>query len=160
VFGCAVSSLEIEPASWRLGLRRADPTLKELLRSLASGLELGDVGSDLEAVLRARFRILLPDGCPSAAAVARSVGLTERTLQRQLKQAGTSFTRVLDNFREAEAELLLASDIPLTEVALRLGFSDQTTWNRAFRRWKGTSPRQWVLAQPADALRRPSVSRT
>ena len=159
VFGCAVSALVIEPASWRLALRRADPTLQELLRTLASGLELGEVGSDLEAVLRARLRILLPDGCPSAAAVARSVGLTERTLQRQLKQAGTSFTRVLDNFRETEAERLLASEIPLTEVALRLGFSDQTSWNRAFRRWKGTSPRQWVLAQPEAALRRSSVSR-
>ena len=160
VFGCAVSALIIEPASWRLGLRRADPTLQELLRTLASGLELGDVGSDLEAVLRARLRILLPDGCPSAAAVARSVGLTERTMQRQLKQAGTSFTRVLDNFREAEAERLLARDTPLTEVALRLGFSDQTSWNRAFRRWKGTSPLQWALAQPGAALRRSSVSRT
>ena len=51
---------------------------------------------------------------------------------------------MLDGFREAEAERLLASGrVPLSDVAFQLGFSDQTAWNRAFRRWKGMSPTEW-----------------
>ncbi len=157
-FGCAVSAIEIARESWKLSLGRADPTLQETLRGLASHLELGELGSDLEAAVRARLRVLLPDGSPSTAAVARSLGLTERTLQRQLQEAGTSFTRVLDDFRQAEAERHLASGLPFAELALRLGFADQTTWNRAFRRWKGMSPRQWVLEHCEAALPRSTVS--
>jgi AraC-like DNA-binding protein len=157
-FGCAVSALEIARESWKASLRRADATLQETLRRLASHLELGEVSSDLELALRARLRVLLADGTPSAAVAAQSLGLTERTLQRQLKEAGTSFTRVLDEFRQAEAERHLSNGLPFADLALRLGFADQTTWNRAFRRWKGMSPRQWVLEHGAAVLPHSTVS--
>ncbi len=155
-FGCAQSAIDLPRETWRLPLSRADPALQETLRQLAVHLELGAASTDLEMAVRARLRSLLPDGSPSAAAVARALGMGERTLQRRLQCAGTSFTRVLDAFREAEAERLLASGAPLAEVALRLGFSDQASWNRAFKRWKGQSPRQWASARAA--AREPGLS--
>jgi AraC-like DNA-binding protein len=74
--------------------------------------------------------------------------MSERTLHRRLRELGRTFQEVLDAFRESEAERLLVSGRPsLAEVALRLGFSDQSAWNRAFRRWKGTSPTEWAASR-------------
>jgi AraC-like DNA-binding protein len=148
VFGCAVAALEVPAEAWRARLESADPLLQETLRQLAERIGLGEAGSDLELAVRARLRTLLPDGRGEAAAVARSLGLSARTLHRRLSDIGRTFREVLEAFREAEAERLLSStSVPLGEVALRLGFADQTAWNRAFKRWKGTSPRRWLTSR-------------
>ncbi len=152
VFGCAAAALEVPAEVWRARLEGADPVLQETLRQLAERIGLGEAGSDLELAVRARLRTLLPDGRGEAEAVARSLGLSARTLHRRLSDAGRTFREVLDGFREAEAERLLSSaSVPLGEVALRLGFADQTAWNRAFRRWKGTSPRRWLASRGGPA---------
>ncbi len=147
-FGCSVAGLEIPAASWKAPMRRADPALQETLRLLASRLDLGPDGGDLETAIRARLRTLLPDGKADAASVARTLGLSERTMSRRLRETGKTWRSVLDGFREAEAERLLSSGrAGLSDVAFRLGFSDQTAWNRAFRRWKGMSPTEWLEAR-------------
>ena len=148
-FGCALAALEIPGDCWRLPLKHADPMLQETLQALSSHLGFEPVAQDLLANLRMHLRIFLPDGAIAAAKMARCLGMSERTLQRQLGELGTSFTQVLDSFREVEAERLLAAQVPLTEVAFRLGFADQSTWNRAFRRWKGMPPSKWVQQQAA-----------
>jgi AraC-like DNA-binding protein len=157
VFGCAEAALEIPLASWTTRMPNADPSLLATLRHLAGRLELGGGGSDLELALRARLRTLLPDGVSDAGTLARLLGMSLRTLNRRLLEQGRTYREVLDAFRQAEAERLLTTgNLPLADVALQLGFSDQTAWNRAFRRWKGTSPREWLAAQgssPAGAPR-------
>ena len=164
-FGCAASALDVPAEAWRARLETADPLLQETLRQLAERIGLGGAGSDLELAVRARLRTLLPDGRGEAEAVARSLGLSGRTLHRRLSAAGRTFRQVLETFREAEAERLLSSGtLPLGEVALRLGFADQTSWNRAFRRWKGMSPRRWMSREaaggaPPGARRRRSPGR-
>ena len=154
-FGCSVAGMEILAADWVAPMRRADPALQQTLRQLASRLDLGAEADDLETALRARLRALLPEGKADAASLARTLGLSERTMNRRLLSLGKSYRGVVDAFREAEAErLLVSSRAELAEVALRLGFSDQTAWNRAFRRWKGMSPTEWQrarLAPPAPS---------
>ena len=108
-FGCSVSGMEIPLAAWTAPMRRADPALQETLRQLASRLELGASGDDLELALRARLRTLLPEGKADARSIARTLGLSERTLNRRLQETGKTYRGVLDAFREAEAERLLAS---------------------------------------------------
>jgi AraC-like DNA-binding protein len=147
-FGCSVSGMEIPLAAWTAPMRRADPALQETLRQLAARLELGAGGDDLEMALRARLRTLLPEGKADARSIARTLGLSERTLNRRLQETGKTYRGVLDAFREAEAERLLASGkAGLSDVAFRLGFSDQTAWNRAFKRWKGMSPTEWLQSR-------------
>lgn len=161
-FGCSVSAVVWGPEAWRAPLRSADPVLERTLQALAGRLGLGGEGGGLAAALRARLRDLLPEGEVAAERAARALGLSERTLQRRLAAEGATYRGVLDAFREAEAERLLAAGtLPLSEVALRLGFSDQTAWNRAFRRWKGRSPTRWAAersaggAPPRPPRRRP-----
>jgi AraC-like DNA-binding protein len=149
-FGCSVAGMEIPLAAWNAPMRRADPALQQTLRDLASRLDLGAEADDLEVALRARLRTLLPEGKADAASVARTLGMSERTMNRRLRELGKSWRDVLDAFREAEAERLLVSGrAGLSDVAFRLGFSDQTAWNRAFKRWKGTSPTEWLQARSA-----------
>ena len=144
-FGCAVAALRMGAASWRAPLRTADPALQDTLRRLAERLELGTPPNDLEHAIRARLRGLLPEGRAEAPTLARALGLSERTLRRRLRDSGRSFQQIVEDVREAEAERLLSGpEVALAEVALRLGFSDQSAFTRAFRRWKGVPPSAWA----------------
>ncbi len=51
---------------------------------------------------------------------------------------------MLDGFRFDESRRLLAAGKSLEDTALAVGFSDQTAWTRAFRRWSGRAPAQWL----------------
>jgi len=150
-FGCATAALRLSPQTWSAALPGADPGLQATLQELAEHAGLGRASDgDLRLQIRSRLRLLLPEGHAAAAEVAQALGLSERTLHRRLQAEGTSFRQVLEAFREAEAERLLgAGRIPLGELALWLGFSDQTAWNRAFRRWKGCSPTEWLAGRRA-----------
>jgi len=151
-FGCSAAGMELPLAAWTAPMSRADPALQATLRQLAGRLELGSGGDDLELALRARLRTLLPDGKANAATLARTLGLSERTLHRRLRELGKTYRTVIDGFREAEAERLLsAGSATLSDVAFRLGFSDQTAWNRAFRRWKGMAPTEWLQGRSGPA---------
>lgn len=91
---------------------------------------------------------LLTDGVPTLDDVARNLGIGSRTLQRRLAAQGRSFQSLIDETRRAMAERLVAStDFPLAEIALRTGFSEQSSFSRAFKRWAGQSPRAYRSAR-------------
>lgn len=93
---------------------------------------------------------LLPTGRCSLADVAALVERHPRTLQQDLKAAGTHFGEVLRQVRQQLACTHLAdSDIDLTRLASDLGYADLSAFSRAFRQWTGRSPRQW-RARPAS----------
>lgn len=94
----------------------------------------------LPAVLR---RALLT-GQFSKSQVADNLGLHERTLQRRLKASGTSYRQELDTARKSASEELLGStSLPICDIASTLGYSDSSTFIRAFQRWYGTNPSSW-----------------
>ncbi|MNO03899.1 HTH-type transcriptional regulator VirS [compost metagenome] len=67
-----------------------------------------------------------------------------RTLQRHLQQAGTSYQRILDELRQELAGRYLAdSDLPIQEIALRLGFSEPRSFHRSFKAWTGRTPGEY-----------------
>lgn len=77
--------------------------------------------------------------------VSRSLGMSERKLQIGLKGEGTSFQGILDWVRETKAIHLLTIDgEPVSDVALRLGFREISSFTRAFKRWTGKTPRQFI----------------
>lgn len=72
---------------------------------------------------------------------AESVNLAPRTLQARLEAQGSSFREVLDRVRHRLAEHHLGNPgLPLSTVAARLGFADQSAFQHAFKRWSGQSP--------------------
>ncbi len=84
---------------------------------------------------------MLPEGEPSRHLIAQMQNLNERTLQRRLLEEGASFSDILNDIRRNLAEMYLAnSNITLQESAGLLGFSEQSSFNRAARRWFDCSP--------------------
>ena len=81
------------------------------------------------------------EGLPGPAQVARRLGMSERTLHRRLAADGLTFRAIVDRARRETAESLLAlPDHTLAEVAYLTGFSDQSAFQRAFKRWSGQTP--------------------
>src|SRR3954468_17778869 len=88
--------------------------------------------------------MLLPLGRCSTVHVARSLGVTERTLHRYLAAEGESFSAIVHDTRQALAERYLANDrYSLTEVSELLGFPAPSAFSRWFRQRFGASPTQW-----------------
>ncbi|SPA43540.1 putative transcriptional regulator, AraC [Cupriavidus taiwanensis] len=109
----------------------AAPAASRDLRPAAASL--GDVRTALQQ--------LAGDRALSLAAVARHLDISERTLQRRLMAAGTSFrTLCEDARRELAGHYLSEGALSLGEIAFRLGFDDANSFFRAFRRWTGMTP--------------------
>lgn len=144
-YGAEVAALCLDAAAMSLPMRAADPRMHRVMAQLAAALKLGDAPDPLEQAIRARLRAMLLHGDASAARVARTLGMSERTLHRKLRDRRTTWQAVLDGFRCDETKRLLTEgDRSLVEVAHCVGFSEQTAWQRAFRRWTGQTPGRWV----------------
>jgi AraC-like DNA-binding protein len=98
--------------------------------------------SPSDADVLGRVRGLLRSGPVSLAAVAGSMAMHPRTLQRRLDGHGIGFAALVDGIRRDEARRLLAeTTIPIHDVSARVGFAEQATLTRACHRWWGASPR-------------------
>jgi AraC-like DNA-binding protein len=85
-------------------------------------------------------------------AIARKMGVSRRTLQRRLADAGTSFRDAVDAARREVALAELARGASsMTDLAFLLGFSEHSAFARAFRRWTGKSPALWARSSLSPA---------
>lgn len=84
--------------------------------------------------------------------VARELGMSSRTLRRKLTAEGISFQAILDECRMLMATLELKSraNVSLSETALRLGYSEHSTFSRAFSRWCGIAPQDYRKMERAS----------
>jgi len=83
----------------------------------------------------------LPTGEVYEKDIAASLGVSIRTMQRQLARQQQSFKQLLDEIRQQLAEQYLAnSQLSLNEITYLLGFANQSNFTRAFKRWHGVPP--------------------
>jgi AraC-like DNA-binding protein len=73
--------------------------------------------------------------------IARQLGVSARTLRRNLEQEGTTLRAVVDEVRRERADELLAAGRPVKEIAFGLGFSEPSAFSRAYKRWTGRAPK-------------------
>lgn len=86
----------------------------------------------------------LAEGEPKIAAVASAMGLSPRSLQRKLATEKQTFAQLLDSTRKRMAhEMVLKPSEQIKNMAYDLGFSDQSNFNRAFKRWFELSPTEY-----------------
>ncbi len=94
--------------------------------------------------LRQTVQALSPQGYPDITLAAEVAGLSKRKLQRQLLEAGLSYSRLVDQVRYEQAlELINQPGLRLIDIAAELGYTDAANFTRAFRRWTGVSPQEF-----------------
>lgn len=124
---------------------RADERLFGLIRSLGDRL-LAERRASTDIVQRTASAIVevLQESEASLEEVAAVMAVGPRSLQSQLSAAGTNFETVLHETRQSLASTYLRdTDLPMTEIALLLGFSELSAFTRAANRWFGVPPRQY-----------------
>lgn len=142
-FGMPVNRFTLRAAELQRPVRDADATVRRLI---ASHIDLArrDPGVPLVERVSRAIRTLLPSGRCSLPAVSDQLGYAPRSLQRALHQRGACFRELLEAQQRLLTEQLLKNPrLPLLRVATMSGFSDQSTFNRAFARWRGETPGRW-----------------
>ena len=109
---------------------------RECDRILANDNHAGRVSERVkEALLASRSEF------PTSAAVAQQMHMSESTLQRRLAKEGTRFQELLDQVRYRLAlEYLQGTQLPVSEIAALLGYSNPANFRRSFKRWSATTP--------------------
>jgi AraC-like DNA-binding protein len=110
-------------------------------------------GQDDElATIAAVMDLAVHEDYPRIEWVAAKLGTTRRSLQRRLAAHGTTFIRLAEATLLRRAKALLSEGrMPITDIALALGYADPAHFTRAFRRWTGVAPSAYRADGPRDA---------
>ena len=142
IFGCTRNALVIEREFLKSTVPAADPRLYGILsRYLDDVLDRMPRQDGFVASIRKAIAESLKDGTPKLAGVAKSIATSPRTLQRRLEKHGIDFKKLVhDTRRQFAREYLRDPDTSLTQIAFLLGYSEVSAFNRAFKRWTGSTP--------------------
>ncbi len=109
----------------------------ELLMRYLVEIKKGDIVQQVQSIILDN----LPDGQVTDKLVASELNLSERSMQRRLKEHKTTFRFLLDNVREMVAKQYIENPLNrMSDIAFLLGFSEQSAFSRAFKKWTGKSP--------------------
>jgi len=151
VLGCPVEFDGQHIAIWFDAAAAARPVLSGNVELAAEADKLAARYIDALAPdsTAARVRALLLKAMPSGEfdqdGIARSLNQSASTLQRRLRKEGTTYQNLLDRTRQEMAlEYLRQGRHSLVDIAFLLGFTDQSNFTRAFRRWTGKTPREYL----------------
>lgn len=152
VFGADATQLVFPADALGYHLRSADPALLAILTRAADELAV-KIARDpsLTQQVKRLLSELLRTCEASVDVAARRLGMTGRSLQRRLKEEGTSFQAVREDVRRALAERYLADGLTINEISFLLGFSEPSAFFRAFKRWTGTTPLEHRRGGPSFA---------
>lgn len=156
-FGCPVrfdahtDGVSLDAEQLRRPTLLADDGLSSYLLAQLDDLRARVADRSLVTIVRGVVADTLADGQPSKSDVARRLGMSERTLHRRLADDGANFQTLVTEARRDAAESLLGSGgHSLADVAFLTGFSDQTAFTRAFKRWTGLTPAEFRRRNTAD----------
>jgi AraC-like DNA-binding protein len=149
-FGQAVDSWVLPQRAMDLPIVFGDSYLLQILAAYAKDL-LAERHSitGLQSMVASQLANLLSSGESGAAAVARRLGMSTRSLTRQLSKEGTTFGEIRERLRQRLASRYLADDrLSVLQIAWLLGYSEPGAFCHAFKRWTGTSPSRARKQQP------------
>jgi AraC-like DNA-binding protein len=148
-FGADKDEFALNLDARELPLIHADTHLNDLLLKyceVALADRRGDI-SQLRTRVENAISSLLPHGRVLVEDVARSLGMSERTLARRLSDEGLNFTEILQQLRHDLAVRYLDDrKLHVSKIAWLLGFNEVSAFTHAFKRWTGKTPRQMRTA--------------
>jgi AraC-like DNA-binding protein len=130
-----------------------------LSKFLRDSLALIIVGNQRPIGLTEQIKAIISKGYgnsfPDFAQVCDSLNMTPQTLRRRLKEENTSYQAIKDNIRQDAARYYLAKEeLSIDEIALMMGFSEASSFHRAFKKWTGQTPagyRRELLGLPPES---------
>lgn len=148
LFGCDVlfsaeaDGILFSEASLETPNKLGDQALSDFLTPhLDAELEQLNTDPSLVRTTKAEIARVLSEGLPKMADVARELGISARSFHRRLADHGVSFQTLAEETRREIALGMLSGEAQsLAEIAFLTGFSEQSAFNRAFKRWTGQTP--------------------
>jgi AraC-like DNA-binding protein len=146
VFDADSAALVFDQALLDLPQPLADDYLRavleaELERTMRCELPQGPLYERVRAILERDSKLLMQN---TLRILPRRLGLTPRAVRRRLAAEGLTLSGVVREFRKEQAiHLVVDFDLPLKSIADRVGFSDSTSFHRAFKRWTGATPKEF-----------------
>ena len=144
VFSAPACRLCFDPALLEVGLRTPDAALAAHLSDRVAARARAADARDVQARLMAWLKETIGHATPDLARASVALDLGERALQKRLQASGTTFSRCVAAARhELALTYLRDSGLSVGDISHRLGFSEQSAFQRAFRRWQGQTPLAW-----------------
>ncbi|MDF1693150.1 MAG: AraC family transcriptional regulator [Zhongshania sp.] len=143
LFGQETNALVLTPEQFNLPIRTANTFQREMMTNYVAKKSRTNPVTLFE---QTRFIVsrLLPTQHCNIKSVAEELFMHPRTLQRRLKSEGHIFEQVLDDIRRTEAQSFLAEQrMPMAQIAGLLGYQEQSSFNRAVKRWFGVTPNSY-----------------
>jgi len=144
-FGRRTNAFAFAHADLDTPMPDADPYLLAVIRPmLEQRLQALRHAEDVVETIRNQIKLNLGSAEPTLTEIATILGVHDTLLRRLLREHGVVFTDLLRAAREDLAiHYLRESDLPLTEIAFNLGYSELSAFSRAFRNWTGMSPQRY-----------------
>lgn len=139
-FNAAINCLIFDEKLLSSPLLSPNPELEQILLSQAGDVTPHtDYINELNAFIASQFPYI-----PTVEQAAHQLGFKKRTLQRYLTHQQLSFSKIIDIQRKLHAKQMLLQGFSVLEVSNKLGFSEQSALQRAFKRWYQTTPKKFL----------------
>jgi AraC-like DNA-binding protein len=142
-FGQAENSIQFRTSDINIPTIKADRSIQQFLVERMDEEKQG-IQANADRLLGEIHRLVedaLPSGVPSVAQVAEYLDMSARTLKRRLAEKSLTFRELVQSIQqEVSMNLLRNTSQSMGEIAFQTGFSEQSAFNRAFKRWTGQSP--------------------
>ncbi|WOE32899.1 MULTISPECIES: AraC family transcriptional regulator [unclassified Acinetobacter] len=137
------NSIILSKSDLQVHMPQADPFLLTMILDSLKILNIQSPEQSLINLVRSQIQLDLAQGEPSLERVAEHLKLSSCTLARKLKSHQLTFTQLIDQVRlELANHYIQQKNLPISEVAFLLGYSEVSAFSRAFKRWFGCTPRQ------------------
>jgi len=155
-FDAPCTAIAFDAAYLDLPIVQNERTIKDFLRNAPENIILKyKNGSSVSARIRRRLRQVVAGEIPEFEALASELNMTAATMRRRLHDEGSSYQSIKDQLRRDLAVRFLShSDRSVMDIALELGFSERSSFHRAFRKWTGASPGEFRRSRSVPAGRR------
>lgn len=146
------TGIRLPEEQWRKPLESSNPSLFQSLERAAEEMHLERFASaPLAYAVWNSLSTALHSGQSISRAVSDQLGVSVRTLQRRLRKERLSLSELLESFRKQEALRMLTEGLAsLAEISSSLGYNEQSSFNRSFKRWTGLSPKRWLRKESHD----------
>jgi AraC-like DNA-binding protein len=146
-FESEYNGIVLDNSALEANLTKSDAELNKVLYQHAQAMLTDQTFSLPLEVIKDYVIKTLPSHVPDIEELSQYLNLSVRSTQRKLYGYGTSFSQVLDAIRkELALTYLRQTDNPVLYISERLGFSEQSAFQRAFKRWTGNTPRHYRLS--------------